>query len=288
MIAQSFTERLCLGIHHRHEPKRLFLMLGVYGDESGTHDGSSRTVMAGCLATVEQWQELENRWSVLLGAYGLRYIHAKEMRHGEGPFKYLGFDRRSELMRQLLSVLEVQSKFFVCVILENHDFERYYRSPDKQERKRRGVVDSKYGVCFRVFLRAVAQLANTYLPGEEMTITLEAGHKNGGAAETIFAEFKNDDPELAGIVKGVAYVDKKEAFGVQAADLLAYVYFRGIQEELLNPSRVEVNPPYVLALREGVITSFRADITPETLREIRAVQITRAQQRRWLRGAEGH
>jgi hypothetical protein len=41
----SFTERLCHGVHHRNEPKRLFLMLAAYADESGTHDGSPRTIM---------------------------------------------------------------------------------------------------------------------------------------------------------------------------------------------------------------------------------------------------
>ena len=44
MIAPSFIERLCQGVHLRQDPKRLFLMLGIYIDESGTHGGSPRTV----------------------------------------------------------------------------------------------------------------------------------------------------------------------------------------------------------------------------------------------------
>jgi hypothetical protein len=65
MIPPSFTERLCLGIYLREEPKRLFLMLGVYVDESGTHGGTAHTIMAGVVATVEQWAALERRWATI-------------------------------------------------------------------------------------------------------------------------------------------------------------------------------------------------------------------------------
>lgn len=255
-------------------------MLGVY------NDGSGRTVMSGCLATVEQWAELERRWSALLGIHGLRYVHAKELRQGTGQFKSWPRSRRSRFAQELFAALTAQSEYFLTVILNNNEFEHHYRSPDKVERKRKGVVDSKYGVCFRVFMSLITQLVDKYKSDEVITITLEAGHKNGGAAETIFAEFKNYSPDLAHIITSVAYVDKKEAFGVQAADLLAYIYFRGVRDDLLS-RRVDVDLANVPALTPGLLTNFRAEITPETLKEIREGQITRAQQRRWFSKMEG-
>ncbi len=262
-------------------------MLGVFVDESGTHGASARTVMAGCVANVEEWARLERRWSAILGAHGLRYVHAKELRQATGTFKNWNFDRRKILSEQLTSLLETGVKYSLVVVLNNRDFETFYRSHNKQDRKRQGPTYSIYGVCFRVFISVITGLVRQYDPGESFTITLEAGHKNSGAAEAIFAELKQDDPEFASAITGVAYVKKEEAFGVQAADLFAYVYFRGMDESPLVRKRIiQAAEPYVPALRPGVLSSFRVAITPETLKEIRSGQITRAQRRRWLRDLE--
>lgn len=283
-MSASFTERLCLGIHHRDEPTRLFLMLGVYSDESGTHDGSSLTIMAGWIASVEQWAVLEQRWSALLALYGVRYVHAKELRHRQGPFKRWSNPRAVAFAKDLLEALEAHSQYSLTVILNNADYERYYRAPDKAERKRRGAVDSKYGVCFRVFLSLVTQIVAKYMPGESLTMTVEAGHMNGGAAETIFAEFKQYAPELAALVTAVAYVDKKEAAGVQAADLLAYPAYFLEQHKKAEWQRFDWQD--MPSMTPGKIHNFRAPLAVETLQDIRAGQIAMARHRAWVKRLE--
>jgi hypothetical protein len=50
-------------------------------DESGTHDQSPISVMAGYLGTATQWQRFETDWTALLRKAGVPHIHAVE------PFK---------------------------------------------------------------------------------------------------------------------------------------------------------------------------------------------------------
>jgi hypothetical protein len=284
MMCASFIERLCLGIHHRKEPGRLFLMLGAYVDESGTHGGSPLTIMAGWIASVDQWAALERRWAGVLALYGVRYVHAKELRHREGPYRGWSDQKAVSFSRDLLVALEAHSQYSLTVILDNREYESHYRAPDKAERKRRGSVDSKYGVCFRVFLSLVTQMIAKYMPGESVTVTLEAGHKNGGAAETIFAEFKQYAPELAALVTAVAYVDKKEAAGVQAADLLAYPAYFLEQHKQAEWQPFDWND--MPTMTEGKIHNFRAPLSTETLEDIRAGQISMARHRAWMRRVE--
>jgi Protein of unknown function (DUF3800) len=283
-MALSFINRLCLGIYHRDEPRRLFLMLGVYLDESGTHDGSALTIMSGWIASVEQWEGLERRWDALFRRFGVSYVHAKELRHREGPFRFWSDQKAVSFARELSAALEAHSQYSLTVILNNNEYESHYRAPDKAERKRRGSVDSKYGVCFRVFLSLVTQMVAKYMPGESLTVTLEAGHRNGGAAETIFAEFKQYAPELAGIVDAVAYVDKKKAAGVQAADFLAYpAYFL---EQYKRAEWQPIDLPNMPMLTPGKMHSFRAPLSVETLKDIRAGQIAMAKQLAWMKRVE--
>jgi hypothetical protein len=222
------------------------------------------------------------------------HVHAKDIRQGSGSFKQWPYERRSRLLRELLDSLAEGSDYCLVVDLNNHEFDNHYRSPDKNERRRRGVVDSKYGVCFRVFINLITQIVEQRSPGECFTITLETGHQNRGAAETIFAEFIKYAPEQARLITSVLYVDKAQAIGVQAADLIAYVYFRGFNDSLLEGS-VEFrlphvraqNPPNVPTPTPNLISTYNAAITQEMLEEIRQGQITRAQRERWLRGVEG-
>jgi hypothetical protein len=259
-------------------------MLGVYIDESGTHDPSPLTIMSGWIAPVEEWAALERKWQALCAFQGVKYVHAKELKHRQGPFKRWTDERAVSFSRQLLLALETHSQYSLTVILNNAEYDSHYRAPDKAERKRRGSVDSKYGVCFRVFLSLVTQVVAKYMPNETLTIALEAGHKNGGAAETIFAEFSQYAPELAALVTAVAYVNKKEAAGVQAADLLAYpAYFL---ERYKQAEWIPIDWGAMPTMTPGKCHSFRAPLAVETLEDIRSGQIAMAKHRAWMKRVE--
>ena len=54
-------------------------------------------------------------------------------------------------------------------------------------RKHRAAIDSKYGVCFRVFLSLVTRILDYHEPNETVDLVIEDGHANGGAGQVIFA-----------------------------------------------------------------------------------------------------
>jgi hypothetical protein len=64
----------------------------AYLDESGTHDGSRLTVMAGWVEYADRWSEFDRRWNALLRRPlpyrgTITHIHGKDLRQGSKQFR---------------------------------------------------------------------------------------------------------------------------------------------------------------------------------------------------------
>ena len=163
------------------------------------------------------------------------------------------------------------SRFSISVLLTNNDYQEIYIGADRALRKHRAAIDSKYGVCFRVFLSLVTRILDRHEPNETVHFVIEAGHSNGGAAEEIFAGMEKIAPDLARYVSGITYVWKKQSPGVQAADMLAYPVFVTERDETAEYSDIDltVDAP----LPRDRIVNYRVPIRPETLADIKMGQI---------------
>jgi hypothetical protein len=124
--------------------------LAAYADESGTHDGSGLTVMAGWVGHTDSWAKFDPKWKMLLRRNGLRFIRSKELRQGTGQFKdkrRWPTDRRLELAKIAGQLAQDHSLFSLSVLLRDRDYDEHYIGADQALRKHRAAVDSKYGVC---------------------------------------------------------------------------------------------------------------------------------------------
>src|SRR3954469_9244307 len=87
MGAPSFIRELCIALAHRWEPERFFVIFTAYLDESGTHDGSPVTVVAGFMGTARQWEILGRRLRTIQESYGFKIFHATAFKSKSGEFK---------------------------------------------------------------------------------------------------------------------------------------------------------------------------------------------------------
>lgn len=156
----------------------------AYLDESGTHDGSPLTVMAGWVGYADRWREFDRRWNALLRRPlpyrgSITHIHGKHLRQGSKQFRGWPVEDRRQLAKSASEMAQEHSIFSISVLLNKSDYERIYIGTDRALRRHRAAIDSTYGVCFRVFLSLVTRIP----------VVMEAGHSNGGAAEEIFAGY---------------------------------------------------------------------------------------------------
>jgi hypothetical protein len=248
----------------------------AYLDESGTHDGSRLTVMAGWIGYADRWREFDRRWNALLQRPfphrgPITHIHSKDLRQGSKQFRGWSVEDRRQLAMIASGLAQEHSIFSISVLLNNSDYERIYIGTDRTLRKHRAAIDSKYGVCFRVFLSLVTRILDRHEPNETVHFVIEAGHANGGAAEVIFAGMEKIAPDLARYVSGITYVRKKASPGIQAADLLAYPVFVTERDGTAEYSDIDltIDAP----LPRDRIVNYSVPIRPETLEDIKIGQI---------------
>jgi hypothetical protein len=55
------------------------MLLFAYLDESGTHETSPISVMAGYLGTADQWRAFDADWIALVQGAGLSHVHAVDL-----------------------------------------------------------------------------------------------------------------------------------------------------------------------------------------------------------------
>ena len=90
-------------------------MYTAYYDESGTHDDSLAVVVAGFVATNEQWVEFERNWNDTLKQFGITRFHMRDFNHSLrefSKFKHSQQDRQW-FLRQLLSHINLRVAYSV-------------------------------------------------------------------------------------------------------------------------------------------------------------------------------
>ena len=274
------------------------MLLTAYLDESGTHETSPISVMAGYLGTADQWRALDGDWSALLQAAGLRHVHAVDLFKRTKQFRKWPADRVNALAVQLDGLIARHMQLGFSVIIRDDDYRKIYV---EGARPRRSRLDSKYGVCFRAclafapsYIASELQLAGEAQRAQETTINfvLEDGHRNVGDARRLFDLFKADAlPEWQHFV-GAFDVSKKDSPGAQAADFLAYCVYRAeLLEHGAPPSAIEkssyvADTPMVAntyprqPLPQSGPMLFRIPISQEVLRSLKDGMFTVDAERR--------
>src|ERR1700722_15118448 len=182
---------------------------------------------------------------------GLLYIHAIDLKHGRRAFKdkvKWPFPRRVALARELAKLTEDHTLCSLTILLSSADYDAAYIGGDRDLRKHRSAVDSKYGVCARVYLSMLAELTERYAgPDGQVKVVFEAGAKGQSALQTILSDMYDVAPDRAQFINPtIGFALKAQSAGVQAADCLAYPVYVEEQAGTSDVSSLEEGWPEAL------------------------------------------
>jgi Protein of unknown function (DUF3800) len=196
----------------------------AYMDESGTHDPSPVTIMAGAYGTAAQWKDVEARIKELEKKRQFSMFHSKDLKSGHGSFKDWSSEQRLELVQDFLTILVDQLiKAGFVMQIENEDYDKYYSFRDGPTST---VLDTKYGLCFRGCLTHLLELVKSR--EDTVNIVMEAGHKNSGDAARIFRQMKSAlKAGCENLLGTLTLAAKKDCMLLGIADFLAYTSFMG-------------------------------------------------------------
>ena len=201
----------------RYSKDGLFSMLTAYHDEGGGEDHGF--IIVSCLvSSVNQWDQFENDWRLLLASHDVPYFHMKQIAHCLGPFaKFKGQEgTRKRFLAQAAAILcDRVQRAFSCYV--NYDaFERLNLEYELDK-----LLNSPYALAGR---GCIAQ-TNDWRLKESADLDIEY-------------VFDRDGPDVGGLINAVTKLQpylpapifkpnrdtqiERGVIQLQAADYLAY------------------------------------------------------------------
>lgn len=246
------------------------MILTVYIDESGTHENAPVMVMAGYVATIGKWADFHRKWAQVLKRYGLTYHHTKEWKDTTGEYKDWPLTKKEKFITKATKIGAQHALCGFTITLKHPDYDRHYVAGN---RPKKIPLDTKYGVCFRIFLSFLPMMLKNSLDRDDLIIdvVMEAGAKGQRDTSRIFKLFKEQaPPEQAQLVNTIATADKKNFYGLQFADCLAFGAF---QAEQKTPDLTHFPKDATLDDCKEIVGQrspvFRLEVTPELLAELK-------------------
>jgi hypothetical protein len=269
----GFVRDLCVTLAHRWDPERIFVILTAYFDESGTHGDSPATVVAGLVGSTRQWAGFEAGVNRLKGKYGFQEFHTKKFKKNQGDFKGWDDPKKTAFLADLTALVATGLAGGATSTLSNSRFYDEYRQPNVPSK---GQFDSKYGLCFRLCLLHLLEVAALRARRNkpcQLHVVIESGHANWGGAQDIFQEMKRTiakaHPKV--VLATFSLADKDECDPLLIADYVAHVAFlravtvhEGKQPEARKSTpgntqitHLEFPPGGLVELREKVLARER-------------------------------
>jgi hypothetical protein len=201
-------------------------------DES--YDTNSDLIVAGFVASVDQWAQFAEKWKKVLDEHGLPYFHFLEFNK-----QHLSFEQRTQILSSLIKIITE------CVILAVSS----RISPSEYESLTTPNFRNKYGNAYSLGVMgcitdAGFRLKDRSYDYKELGVYLEQGHPNMNQALNLLGTFKGsyEKPDLSAFRPGhvtelildkdavepfvrigtIAMGDRHTMRPLQAADMLAY------------------------------------------------------------------
>jgi uncharacterized protein DUF3800 len=212
-------------------------MLVAYMDESGDHDpsgkqpGSEIAVIAGYVATKDQWLKFELRWKNVLKKFGVQVFHAKECAHRKNEFCGWADEKRNDFHVQLTRVINENILVGIGGVVLLSDYNSVLPEWAKRE------VKHPYYFCFAVMMRTLRQFRERFLPTEPIDFVFDRKKSFEGVLSDMFNHLRDNSPNHRGRLGSVSFRAKDEVIQLQAADYLAYEVRRYAADKFIGSTR---------------------------------------------------
>jgi hypothetical protein len=175
------SEALHVLFGRRFGEDELVAVFSLRLDETGTDGLSPITVVAGAVATKDQWDKLEDRWQAIMSRNGVDNFHAKEFNGRLAPFNDWSHLKRSRFVDALQRTVARNTTFRASVGIEH--------AVHKEIKARwKGIsgfnADSDYGLCLRYLMFSTSEELLKIDAHHQLTVMVEDGPWSEGAYAT--------------------------------------------------------------------------------------------------------
>lgn len=206
-------------------------MLQAAFDESGTHDNSPVTCVAGYIFEHDQAWRFDREWGEALDSYALDHFHMADCAHGVGNFKRLSKPERAALCTKLIGIIKLRARIGI-IASACEDVVARYREPDAN------LSGSSYVICLQWCMAGISSWVAKHGIKEPIALFFENGHHLQKRADEAMRWLQDQAVLREGInYASHSFVDKKRVRSIQAADLLAWEWQKEWRRSIERRSR---------------------------------------------------
>jgi hypothetical protein len=146
-------------------------LLQGFFDESGMHQDPAITTVAGFIATENQWKSFNPKWKRALKKQNVKVFHMVDFEKGRGDFRGWTVERKIELIKKLLGIINECANLIVAHAVKPRDFEQVKKQYPKAN-------ISKYQLCCDQCIVSLSTwlMANPKR-GDSVGVVFEQGNK---------------------------------------------------------------------------------------------------------------
>ena len=231
----------------------------MYFDESGTHAGSPVMTLAGYMFKSDQSRRFSRDWQKCLDRLGLPGAHMTDCANGKADYAKLTMDERILSEKLLIQNIKRRTVFGLSVSVCPDEFKSIMGDYAK--------AMSAYTLLLMICVVKIRDWAQHNRYNGKIAYFFEAGHEHSSQANY----YMNGLEQLGPVVTeynyygGHAFLNKKDALPLQAADMLAWLH-RNYLMRLMN-GKDEPRQDFVALARN---CDFSAMVSKEHLLQLKS------------------
>jgi hypothetical protein len=205
---------------------RLIMALGAYFDESiRDGQGVEPISVAGYVFKASAQRAFRRAWKRVLiaGPTPTTHFHMTNLYARDYEYKGWSAEDRAKVLRKAVEAVRRHAFCGISVILSQTEFEQFAPASWKEE------FGSIYSAACQMALRTTAYWMDQHKCFTPIVYIFENGHKFWKEADEVLKATGND-PELKKLYRYHTHMplDKRSTYGLQAADMLAWIMTRAI------------------------------------------------------------
>lgn len=212
-------------------------MFEAYFDESGSHKSALVTSVAGYVFESEQYKRFDVEWRDKLRRYGIAAFHMADCAHLVGEFCCISRKESSDLCRDLIEIIKRRIRIGIVVSISEETLRLFQPAGTEHGRG--------YVLCLQSCLAGIAAWVDKNKESDRVSLFFESGHKLQSLANRALMAIADSKILSNGINYGShTFIGKKDAVGIQAADLLAWEWqaeWRNLNGSPRRPRRLSLN-----------------------------------------------
>jgi hypothetical protein len=201
----------------------LIVTLAAYFDESERQSETDPISVAGYLFRPGDYKQFSRAWKgVRKRAGNVNAIHMTDLFAGKVEFRGLSLSRRGEILQDCVDAINEHMTSGVGVVFFQKEFEA--AAPEWWPQR----FGSIYTAACQIVLQALAYWMKKHGQSQPVSFFFETGHRFQAEANALMVG-AGKDPTLSQRLRyeSHAFVDKRKAAGLQAADILAWALTKG-------------------------------------------------------------